>query len=103
MSEQEVFFMREERFRRAIRLRLLAFVLALALTWYTLNPAPGPVVRVRRDEGRPDEKRREVKPAFGGDCELAQTGAGVSESPVNLCARREEVGELEWPEVIDIV
>lgn len=100
-SAGRVFFMREERFRQAIRLRLLAFVLALALTWYAMNPAPGPIYRGTRDEGQPDENRREVKPTFGANCRLAVTEAGVGGSHVNSQACAEGPGELEWPEFID--
>ena len=92
----------EERFRQAIKLRLLAFVLALALTWYAMNPAPGPVHRGTRDEGQPDENRREVKPPFGANRHLAGTEAGVGGAPINSQeAYTEAPGELEWPEFID--
>lgn len=93
--------MREERFRQAIRLRLLAFVLALALTWYAMNPAPGPVYRGTRDEGQPDENRREVKPTFGANYHPAGMEAGLGGSPVNSQACADGPGELEWPEFID--
>ena len=96
------FFMREEQAIRIIKLRLLALVLALALTWYALNPAPIPACQVRRDEGERDENRREVKPAFEASRRLARTEAGVGELPVNLRADAAESGELEWPEIIDI-
>ena len=94
--------MREEQTIQIIRLRLLALVLALALTWYALNPAPGPVHQVTRDEGRPDENRREVKPAFGASHPLARVEAGVGWASVNSPPDAGEWGELEWPEIIDL-
>jgi hypothetical protein len=101
------FFMWEERFRRAIRLRLLALVLALALTWYALNPAPGPM-HMGRTDGRetepPDENRREAESALRASlrAECIKDGVGGS-SVVNPISCTDEVGELEWPEIIDNV
>jgi hypothetical protein len=95
--------MREETFRQAFRLRMLALVLALALTWYAINPAPGSPTPLRRDEGRPDEKRREARSLPGVNCDPVWTQANASESPSDptLCAV-ENPDDLEWPEVIDV-
>jgi hypothetical protein len=93
----------EERFRQEIRLRLLALVLALALTWYALNPAPGPVRTDRRETEPPDENRCEAKSAFPASRHKEWMEARVRESSVNLSTCTDEVGELEWPEIIDIV
>lgn len=85
-----------------MRLRLLALVLALALTWYALNPAPGPVRRDRRDEGGADEEQRAVKSAArtGDDPESAETDDVLpfAESPSSGAESSDE--ELEWPEFI---
>lgn len=92
--------MSEERLRHAFRLRLLALVLALALTWYAMNPAPAPVCRGKRDEGQPDEKRQPVKlPVVIGYYSVV-TEAVVLESDINSAG--EKTDDLEWPEVIEV-
>lgn len=88
---------------QAIRLRLLALVLALALTWYAMNPAPGPVRRVKRDEEQPDEERREADSPQGIGHWSAQT---AFDAPRTVPAPAEpglrDVDELEWPDVINL-
>jgi hypothetical protein len=81
---------------------LLALVLALALTWYAMNPAPSPWKNDVRDTDAPDENRREVKPAFVSYGQSARMDAGVGGWPVNSPVCADEAGELEWPEIIDI-
>jgi hypothetical protein len=99
----EEFFMREERFRQAIRLRMLAFVLALILTWYALNPAPGSMTGIKRDEGQPDEKRREARSPSGLNCDSVWTGANATETSSDpFLSAGQNIDELEWPEVIDV-
>ncbi len=82
---------------------MLAFVLALALTWYALNPAPGPVHTFKRDEGQPDEKRREVKLPSGNKRDAAWDGVNATESiATSDTPAGEEIEDLEWPEIIDL-
>jgi hypothetical protein len=79
---------RAERVRQTLRLKLLALVLALALTWYALNPAPGPVRRGVREGEEPDAERREGR---------SPAARGPAPPP-----SREEPEELEWPEYISL-
>ena len=98
-------FMREESFRQAIRLRLLALVLALALTWYVLNPVlPGASERVKRDKELPDEKCREAKSRVGGSygLELTQSRAMKSATKPFSSGVEDDTADLEWPEVIEV-
>ena len=96
--------MRTEEIKQVLRLRLLALVLALALTWYAVNPAPSPVrPGGRRDEGRPEGERREATPRVDGGA-----ASGVA-GKVRSGARPESTGhedlsadELDWPECIDL-
>jgi hypothetical protein len=97
------FFMWEGRFRRAVRLRLLALVLTLVLTWYALNPAPGTVRAVARETEPPDENRCEAKTTFRASRQLERIEAGVRGSSLTPPSRAEDADELEWPEIIDIV
>jgi hypothetical protein len=102
--------MRNEQELSGVRLRLLAVVLALALTWYALNPAPGPIRHVRRggDEG-PDEKRRERKSRAP---EAASAGALSLPSALRSSATRppeadevdepDDLEELDWPEYLSL-
>lgn len=95
--------MREERLRQVIRLKLLALVLALALTWYALNPAPGSITAIKRDEGQPDEKRREAKSPSQLSCEPLWTVGTTTESALDpFSSASEKIDALEWPEVIDV-
>lgn len=95
--------MREETFRQVIRLRMLALVLALALTWYAINPAPGSMAPIRRDEGEPDEKRREARSPSQLNCEPVWTvGTATKSASDQFSSAGEDIDDLEWPEVIDV-
>lgn len=95
--------MREERIRQAIRLRLLALVLAFALTWYAINPAPGSVTKIKRDEGQPDEKRREARSPSESNRAPVWTGANAKKSALDpFSSTGGDTDDLEWPEVIDV-
>lgn len=92
--------MKAQGLKQELRLRLLALVLALALTWYAVNPAPGPVRRgVRRDDEPPEGERREAKRA----------GRGAASGVAVMAERRPapkpdetDADELDWPEFIDV-
>ena len=95
--------MREEQTRQTIRLRLLALVLAFALTWYAMNPAAaGPARRVKRDEEPPDEKRREVKSPLEVSHVLRTEGDMMKSSLNQFSQAAESIDDLEWPEIIDL-
>lgn len=98
--------MRERQAREIIKLRMLALVLALVLTWYALNPAPGSMQRLERDEETPEEKRLEKKlrASVGRELmsrELSGSADVIGKSMVNRGI--EDIDDLEWPEVIDFV
>lgn len=99
-SRGKEFFMGEGQVIQEIRLRLLAFVLTMALIWYTMNPAPGPVRQVKRDEGQPDEQRRGATSPTMEDYDFGGAEGVAMKSAVDLSMAEVEV--LEWPEVIDI-
>lgn len=95
--------MREERLRRAIRLRLLTLVLAIALTWYAINPAPGSMTGIRRDEGQPDEKRREARSPSQLNGEPVWIGETATKSILDpFSSVVEDTDDLEWPEIINV-
>lgn len=84
--------------KHTFKLRLLTFVLALALLWNSLNPAPRNVIRRKREEELPDEKKRNLEPqsipaslrvAFRLMGETAKISPGFDED------------DFEWPEFID--
>jgi hypothetical protein len=96
--------MAEGRINQVVRLRLLALVLALALTWYALNPAPSPARRVRKGrEDEPPENRRGAESASAPSLSQTRTRVGMRSTAANRPARAEgEAGELDWPEFIDL-
>jgi hypothetical protein len=99
----EGFYLREERFRQAIRLHMLAFVLAVVLTWYALNPAPGSMTGTKRDEGQPDEERRETRSPSGLNCDSVRTEANATETASDpFLSVGQTIDDLEWPEVINV-
>jgi hypothetical protein len=93
--------MRSERTEQTLKLQLLAFVLAIALLWYILNPAPRPIARIKREEEPPDEKKREaepqllraaISPVFFGP---PKVGLGYISSP------NKDEDDFDWPDLID--
>lgn len=92
--------MRRERTQQTFKLRLLAFVLALALVWYSFNPTPRPVIRKKREAEPPDEKKRNVEPrsmAAALPVAFRPTGGAIGPS---LTPDKDE-DDFEWPEFID--
>ena len=88
----------EERFRQVIKLQLLALVLALALTWYAMNPTAGSQCQAKRSEEHPDEKRREEKSPVRIDYNLDVIEAFAMKPAVDWAVQ--DIEDLEWPEVI---
>jgi hypothetical protein len=92
---------RRERTKQTYKLRLLAFVLALALVWYSLNPAPRPIARIKRVDDVPDEKKREAEPQLRGATTLhvmlGTVGAGIADKP----RPDQDEDDFDWPEFID--
>jgi hypothetical protein len=89
--------MSREQTKQTLKLQLLALVLALALVWYSLNPAPRPFTRIKREDELPDEKKREAEPqrmpvalplVLRQWDEIAQASASSDDE------------DFEWPEFI---
>jgi hypothetical protein len=92
--------MRRVQIKQTFKLRLLALVLALALIWYSLNPAPEPVIRKKREAEPPDEKKRNVELRSMPVTLLfvfRPTGEVVEHFPLS----DEDEDDFEWPEYID--
>jgi hypothetical protein len=86
--------------RQTFKLRLLAFVLALALMWYSFNPTPRPLIRRKREDELPDAKKRNVEPQnMPATLPIAFRQLGKMAEP--LLPPHEEVDDFEWPEFID--
>ena len=93
---------------RGFKLRLLAFVLAAALTWYSINPAPGPIKRRTPEEEPPDEKRRELKPQAHAASLSSSVNASINNTTPNqeilsasIISDDNEADDFDWPEYID--
>lgn len=94
--------MRHARTRPGFRLRLLALILALALLWYSINPAPYAVTRDRRKEPEPDAKKRQLEPAINRTPPSLLFHQLHREEPADAFPPPdEETDDFEWPEFID--
>ena len=92
--------MRRKQNTQIFKLRLLAVVLALAILWYTLNPAPRPVLRKKREAETPDEKKRTIEPrSMPATLPVVLKPTGEMAEPFPLPDEDED--EFEWPEFID--
>lgn len=92
--------MRRAQTKQTLKLRLLAFVLALALIWYSLNPVPTPIIRRKRDDELPDEKKRNVEPQIiPATLPTAFRTIRVMAEPLPSPDKDED--DFEWPEFID--
>jgi hypothetical protein len=92
--------MRRAQTTQTLKLRLLAVVLALALIWYSLNPAPRSISRTEREDEPSDEKRRNVEPRnIPVALPVAFRPAGVAAK--SLLSTNNDDDNFEWPEFID--
>jgi hypothetical protein len=92
--------MRIAQTKQSFKIRLLALVLVLALVWYSLNPLPTPIIRRKRDDELPDEKKRHLDPhsmpsslpfAFGSTGKIAASSLSSDENE----------DDFVWPDFID--
>jgi hypothetical protein len=87
---------------KSLKLRLLAFVLALALIWYSLNPVPYRVNKEKPDAEPPEAKRREARPQLSGPSRfLYAQGRRLEDATTVAASRVEDVDDFVWPEYID--
>jgi hypothetical protein len=93
--------MRREQTKQTFKLRLLAFVLALALTWYSFNPTPRFEVRRKPEDEQPDANKREAAPQLSTTAlppvALGRTVGGLAK----LNPPIEDEDDFDWPEFID--
>lgn len=75
-------------------------MLALALIWYSLNPAPTPLLRRKRDDEPPDEKKRNLKPE-SMPVTLPVAFRPIREMAESMPSLDEDEDDFEWPEFID--
>jgi hypothetical protein len=92
--------MSREQTKQTLKLRLLAIVLALALIWYSLNPAPTPLLRRKRDDEPPDEKKRKVEPR-SMPVTSPVAFRPIREMTESMPSLDEDEDDFEWPEFID--
>lgn len=88
--------------KRSLQLRLLAIVLALALAWFIINPAPGPIRRERKATPPDADKHQcqaeaEVAPLSSSAFSWLRR-ATSSTTPVD--AKGDE--PFDWPEFIEL-
>jgi hypothetical protein len=73
--------------------------LALALVWYSLNPAPISLARIEREDEPPDEEKRAAGPQLQSEAIWSAVsgtlGAGLGDSPLP------NQDDFDWSEFID--
>jgi hypothetical protein len=94
--------MQRQTIKQTLKLRLLAFVLALALVWFSLNPVPASGAQLKREDEPPDEKKREAEPLLQRTASLplvfGTQGAGLR---ATQSANQDAEDDFDWPEFID--
>jgi hypothetical protein len=87
--------------KQTFKLRLLAFVLALALTWYSVNPTPRLEVRRKPEDEQPDANKREAAPQLPTTAltPVALRRPVVESAKLNPSIEDED--DFDWPEFID--
>ena len=93
--------MRKTRTEQTFKLQLLAFVLALALLWYSLNPAPRPIARIKREDEVPDEKKRQAWPGLQRAAILPMTFGMLGAVSVDKPLPDQDEDDFDWPDLID--
>jgi hypothetical protein len=93
--------MRSELTKQTFKLRLLAFVLALALLWYSLNPAPRPIARIKREDDVPDEQKREAEPQLQRAAILAAVIGTLEADLGDRLLPNQDEDDFDWPDLID--
>lgn len=93
--------MRSERTKQTLKLQLLACVLALALLWYSLNPAPRPIARIKSEDELPDEKKREAEPQLLRAVVLPSVFGMLRADSENQTLPKQDEEEFDWPDLID--
>jgi hypothetical protein len=93
--------MRSEQTTQTFKLQLLAFVLALALVWYSLNPAPRPIARVKREDEPPDEKKRQAEPQLSRVAILPVVFGTLGAGSVDQPLPNQDEEDFDWPDFID--
>lgn len=88
--------------KQTIKLHLLALVLALAIIWYSLNPAPRFNPRSEREDELLDNKKREAEPQLqrAALLPLVYGTLGADTEAISSPIQDEE-DDFDWPEFID--
>lgn len=87
--------------KRRIKLWLLAFVLAIVLTWYSINPAPVPIRQRERKDDPPDDARRQAHAHIGGTSLWFGSRATLQFETWHAAAAADD-DMPDWPEYIEL-
>jgi hypothetical protein len=93
--------MHREQNKQTFQLQLLALVLTLALVWYSLNPAPASILRLKREEELPDEKKRRLEPQTERAASLSGAPGWLRGNRAAPQSANEDEDDFDWPDVID--
>jgi hypothetical protein len=92
--------MRRAQAKKSFKIWLLALVLTLALVWYSLNPLPTPIIRRKRDDELPDEKKRNLEP-HSMPSALPFAFRSTGKIAVSSLSSDENEDDFVWPEFIN--
>jgi hypothetical protein len=86
--------MRRKQIKSRLKLWLLTFALAIVLTWYVINPDPGPLHPREREDDASNAELRRIRAEAGG------TSLQHRMRPAFIPGADEDLPE--WPEYIEI-
>ncbi len=90
-----------EETKPGFKLWLLALALSVALTWYVIHPAPGPIRLHKRGDHTPDADRRQAQAQSGGTSRRFGIRPALQKMSAPSSAAADE--DLpEWPEYLEI-
>jgi hypothetical protein len=90
-----------EETKQRFKLWLLTLALAVVLTWYVINPAPGPIHPRARDDDASNAERRRIRAEAG---EISLQPGMRSTLPLTVAHAPDAVDDdlPEWPEYIEL-
>lgn len=93
--------MSREETKPRFKLWLLAIALAVVLTWYVINPAPGPIHLHKREDDTPDADRHQAQTQICGTSH--RFGIRPALQPMAAMSSAAADEDLpDWPEYIEL-
>lgn len=102
--------MKSKRTKKSLRLQLLAFILALALMWYCINPMPRTTAihrQKRQEDDEPGAKKRGAEIGAGRTAMWPNLLGTLATEPEQSSSSEEmnseeiDAEDFDWPDIID--